>query len=256
MINSKDKQHVLKVVEQLEKQYDVRIIFLCESGSRMWGFPSDDSDLDCRGVFVHQAIEMFKPERPREIIDFKDEKNGKTYVDLQIWSIQKFGRHFKQSNPSIYEWLNSPIIYHVESYFLHIFKPLLEQFDLQHLRRHYVSMAIGNYKKKCCGNEIPAKKYLYVLRALACVACIEEGHFPSVLYTEVMHYLSDEFQAKMKHYVDVKLSTEDKIVSEDSEITLFMDNFMTQHRLRGPKPNILEDVVNDKVVTLALYMYQ
>ena len=41
-----------KLVE-IENEFDVRILFACESGSRAWGFASPDSDFDVRFVYVH-----------------------------------------------------------------------------------------------------------------------------------------------------------------------------------------------------------
>lgn len=37
---------------RIREQHGVRIPLAIESGSRAWGFPSPDSDYDCRFIFV------------------------------------------------------------------------------------------------------------------------------------------------------------------------------------------------------------
>jgi hypothetical protein len=41
-------------LDQVERERDVRILFACESGSRGWGFESQDSDYDVRFIYAHR----------------------------------------------------------------------------------------------------------------------------------------------------------------------------------------------------------
>ena len=43
---------IAKQLAQIEQEEQVRIIYACESGSRAWGFPSQDSDYDVRFIYV------------------------------------------------------------------------------------------------------------------------------------------------------------------------------------------------------------
>jgi hypothetical protein len=45
------RDHILTVLKQIEKDYEISILYACESGSRAWGFPSKDSDYDVRFIF-------------------------------------------------------------------------------------------------------------------------------------------------------------------------------------------------------------
>lgn len=54
---------IKKAPDTLEKEHDVRILFACESGSRAWGFPSQDSDYDVRFIYVH-PVEWYLALKP------------------------------------------------------------------------------------------------------------------------------------------------------------------------------------------------
>jgi hypothetical protein len=48
------EQKIIKELENIENEYDVKIILASESGSRAWGFPSNDSDYDVRFIYVNK----------------------------------------------------------------------------------------------------------------------------------------------------------------------------------------------------------
>ena len=47
-------QRVRGALTRLEAEQDVRVLYACESGSRAWGFASQDSDYDVRFLYVHR----------------------------------------------------------------------------------------------------------------------------------------------------------------------------------------------------------
>ena len=54
---------------RIELEYEVRILFACESGSRAWGFPSQDSDFDVRIVYHHQKDWYLNLQKQRDVIE-------------------------------------------------------------------------------------------------------------------------------------------------------------------------------------------
>jgi len=259
MIGEEDLRHVREdIIPAIEKDHGVKIIFLCESGSRMWRFASADSDLDCRGIFVPRTENMLRTHRPPDVINYTNEKDGRTYVDLSIWSIQKFGKHFQMSNPSIYEWMQSPIVYYEVGAEMEFAARGIESFSRSVLRKHYVSMAKGNFLRKCKGDDttVSAKKYLYVLRAVACVMCLDCDELPPVRYEGVIGFLPIFLQIKMRHFIDVKMTTEDMRVPLDPQMTEFMTEFIAANHGRPENAPILKEEVEQWVVVTQKTMGQ
>lgn len=52
-MDTKMKAKIKKSLALIEKEHDIKILYAVESGSRAWGFPSEDSDYDVRFIYVH-----------------------------------------------------------------------------------------------------------------------------------------------------------------------------------------------------------
>src|SRR5438477_8449492 len=94
-------------LQRIEKQFEVRILYAVESGSRAWGFESKDSDWDVRYIYIQ------KPEWYLSIDDKKDNREEilPNQIDVAGWDLRKALKLFRKSNPPMLEWLRSPIIY-------------------------------------------------------------------------------------------------------------------------------------------------
>lgn len=155
-------------LSEIEEEYGITILYAVESGSRMWGFSNKDSDFDIRFIFRYNDIkEYVKLSGRKEVINFID-----GVFDFEGWDISKaLFLHYK-NNPSLREWLLSPIKY-IDSGLLDVLKG--RNFNKEVLLHHYKSMALNNWKDFCEGiynwlgqdDEVRMiKKYLYVLRCI------------------------------------------------------------------------------------------
>lgn len=150
-------------LEDLEKEKGIRILFAVESGSRIWGMQSKNSDYDVRGVYYRPLNDYLTVRPKREIIEFTSEDK---MIDIVLFDIFKFSKLLSSSNPNLIDWLSSDIIYKGKipteySDFAH------NQFNPITLYHHYKSMAKTNYMKYIhSGALVTYKKYLYVFRGL------------------------------------------------------------------------------------------
>lgn len=160
-------------LHRLEVEESVKILYCVESGSRAWGFPSKDSDYDVRFIYVHPSdwYLSFQLEGKADTIEspIVDE------IDCSGWDLRKALKLFVKSNPPLFEWLDSDIVY-VNRY------GLVEQLRLYRdvffspaaCAYHYLHMAQGNYRSYLQGETVRLKKYFYVLRPLLAVKWIEQ----------------------------------------------------------------------------------
>ena len=180
---------ILQKLFEIEKAENIRILHAVESGSRAWGFPSPDSDYDVRFIYVRPKESYLRLDRVRDVIEvpINDE------LDINGWDVDKALRLLHKSNPTVFEWFSSPIIYQTSD-FADQFKPIMRKyFSSKSGLWHYLHMAEGNYREFLRGDMVKAKKYFYVLRPiLACLWILEKGTPPPMLFSELLESQLDE----------------------------------------------------------------
>lgn len=166
------KTQILETLLRMEEEEGVTVLYAAESGSRAWGFASTDSDYDVRFIYKRPVRDYLRLSVPRDVI----ERPIVNDLDVSGWDLLKALRLFQKSNPSLMEWLFSPIVYlERESFAGQLRKWTEEHYSHHRLVQHYLSMAKGNYRTHLEGKaEIQLKKYLYVLRPLLCIQWVEQ----------------------------------------------------------------------------------
>ena len=163
---------VRETLAELERRHRVRVLFACESGSRGWGFASPDSDYDVRFIYVNRLSWYLTVDAGRDVI----EQPISGELDVNGWDLRKALQLLRDSNPTLIEWLRSPIVYRQDAPWVERFRALAEQgFSPVRGYHHYVSMARRNLREHLYGDVVRYKKYLYVLRPLLAARWIREG---------------------------------------------------------------------------------
>lgn len=140
--------------------------------------------------------------------------------------MQKTLRLLYKSNPTLFEWFSSPIVYQ-ETEFADKFRDLMiPYFSSKKMLYHYISMAEGNYREYLKGDFVRAKKYFYVLRpVLACRWILDQGTPPPMLFSELMEAeLPAELTGAVKQLLEIKMnSPEVKLIPRIPEINEYLD---------------------------------
>ncbi|MCM0755966.1 nucleotidyltransferase domain-containing protein [Desulfovibrio aminophilus] len=167
-------EEIRRRLSRIESEEDVRILYACESGSRAWGFASGNSDWDVRFIYARRpewylSVDL---EKKRDVIELPIVDD----LDVNGWDIRKALRLYRGSNPPLFEWVHSPIVYHAHTDFIARLRGgLRAYYSLKSCHYHYLSMARKNYREYLQGERVRLKKYLYVLRPLLAVMWLEQG---------------------------------------------------------------------------------
>jgi len=136
-----------KIIEQklkeIEEKENVKIILAVESGSRAWGFASPDSDYDVRFIYVRETKEYLKLNEIRDVIEWQLDET----LDISGWDIRKALKLLYKTNPTLFEWCNSPIVYKKTKEFKELKKLLPHYFSPKKSLYHYLNMAKTNYRE-------------------------------------------------------------------------------------------------------------
>ncbi len=160
-------------LERIEREKEVCIVYACESGSRAWGFESQDSDYDVRFIYLHPTEWYLRVLSGPSVI----ERPADAVLDISGWDLKKALQLLRKSNPPLLEWLQSPMVYREHGSVVQRLRDLMPQYyQPASCHYHYLHMAQGNYREFLQGDMVWLKKYLYVLRPVLACLWIERGY--------------------------------------------------------------------------------
>lgn len=191
-------------LEDIEHEHNVRILLAVESGSRAWGFESNNSDWDVRFIYVHKPEWYFKVEEQRDVIEYMYEDD----VDLAGWELRKALSLLKRSNPSLLEWFHSPKVYYVDTEF---FKRILEVekdfFNPVKCMYHYNRIYNKHNERYLQKEDCPMKRFLYYLRGILACQWIEANKsIPPVRFKDLYEAMvtDADIKAKIEALIEIK----------------------------------------------------
>lgn len=178
-------------ISELERKHDIRVLYAAESGSRAWGFESADSDWDVRFIYVHNRDWYLSIDAGKDSISTILPGD----LDLSGWELSKTLILLRKSNPSLLEWLDSPIIYKRDEAF---YKDLVSlssiYFNPKACLYHYLNMADNNFRIYMTKDKVRVKKYFYVLRPLLACHWLERNNsFPPL---DIDRLIAEELKEK------------------------------------------------------------
>jgi uncharacterized protein len=224
------KETILKELSEIEAKEKIVVLYACESGSRAWGFPSDNSDYDIRFLYVRPYDWYLSIEQKRDVLEYKLEGD----LDVSGWDLRKALGLYQKSNPPLFEWLNSPIKYFEKYSTVEKMRQLTPAYYSPiACAHHYLHMAQGNYREYLNGEQVWLKKYFYVLRPLLAIKWIEKdfGLIPMEFSILVDRIVEDiKLKAEIEQLVSLKL--------QGDELA------------KGPRVKIISDFIEKELLRL------
>jgi len=181
--NGDIQREIQAQLARMESLHDVRILLAIESGSRAWGFASPNSDWDVRFIYVPRLPWYLRVNAPRDVIELPISGD----LDINGWELRKALGLMQKCNPTLLEWLDSPLIYRQDAAVMAQFRALSREFFVPlACWHHYFSMAKTNNREYLQSERVKLKKYLYVLRPLLACKWIEQGRGPAPMLFQIL----------------------------------------------------------------------
>ncbi len=248
------QQQINTLISRIETKCTIKILYVCEAGSRAWGLSSEMSDFDVRFIYIHPYDWYLSIDQNRDVIDNNSigvfEREEKR-IDVSGWELSKALRLFRKSNPSLLEWLHSNIVYYNRYSTIERMKSLeSEVFSAKSCLHHYVSMANRNANKYLNGERTPSvKEYLNIFRPLFISMWIsEERSFPTLEFQSLLNGIGVPFDI---HHDILFIMKEKKVGNKTiqnvchNRLRLFIENQLTQ--LKELLPTIIDTGKNPTV---------
>jgi len=227
------KAIILEKLKATERQFNVRILYACESGSRAWGFASPDSDYDVRFVYVHKADYYLSIDDLRDVIEVPIND----LLDINGWELRKALKLFRKSNAPLYEWLQSPIVYAADPTFVSEMKALMPTyFSPRAGMHHYLSMAKGVFERELSGDMIKLKRYFYALRpALAAKWIADAKSVPPMDFRSLSALMPERIRTLVDELLSIKTKVDESFMIErKSEVNDFIRECIRYSEARVP----------------------
>lgn len=192
-------------LDEIERKENIKILHCVESGSRAWGFASPDSDYDVRFIYLRPKDYYLRLDKTRDVIEWQLDET----LDINGWDLQKSLRLLHNSNPTLFEWNSSPIIYRTSEEWKKISQIINGYFVKKAGLYHYLSTAKSNYREYLKTEIVRLKKYFYVLRPiLACKWILDRGTPPPMLFKTLMDcYLDKTVKPALDNLLELKINS-------------------------------------------------
>ncbi|GAA4355840.1 nucleotidyltransferase domain-containing protein [Hymenobacter saemangeumensis] len=206
---------------QLEATHGIRILYACESGSRAWGFPSPDSDYDVRFIYCHAAEWYLTLDEGPDTLNFPVDEE----LDLAGWELRKALRLLRGSNAALFEWLQSPVLYHEALDFRARLTPLLPAaFNLKAGLHHYLGQLRRGVEEDLVGEDVRLKRLFYALRSALAARWIRLRYtLPPMEFAPLRELLPAELAADVDELLQRKaMANEKTVVARPAALAAFL----------------------------------
>lgn len=146
-INTTHNVIIKKLLLKIEKENNIKIIFAVESGSRVWGMDSKDSDYDIRGIYIEldpiKRNNIILQSKTKCIDGFTEDRN----YDWVLWDLPSFLKFLKNNNSTAIDWVLSDTSYINSSELIQIREIFLQLCDINYYLFHHYGLFKSMYEK-------------------------------------------------------------------------------------------------------------
>lgn len=144
-IDSETQQDANELLDDIENEHDITIVYAAAHGSHATGLANESSDFDIRGIGVpDDLLDYVLLNGQREVITTE-----RGEFDIEIWDVKKFGELLTNTNDGAIDLVRSPIVYrnYITDTVDDLHETITTDFNPIQLYHIYRSIAENNYRK-------------------------------------------------------------------------------------------------------------
>ncbi len=251
---------ILQEIQQVfQQREDIPLLYI-ESGSRLWGMASPDSDYDVRGFHLQPKAQYYDYDKHRDLIEIMQGD-----FDFVSYDLDKMFGLLAKSNPTVLEWVRAHIVYHNQFPEWTQFQGgLLRRVDYKALYYHYLSLAKSGMQVMQNPENFSYKKVFYSIRGLISAELATQQQMPALKITELFEQVSpqDPLRQWAEDYLEIKKQQREKAlvpVPEQQRVwTLLNEKIarLSQHESFNPHDQVdLKNYLSRYSVQLKEHFY-
>lgn len=222
------RKKIIEELNKIEKEENIKILLAIESGSRAWGFAGSDSDYDVRFIYVRDKDFYLRLDTTKDVLEY----SINDLLDINGWDLSKTLKLLYSSNPTLFEWLESPIVYKTTPEIKELKEVSKKYFSKVKMVNHYYHVAKEHYDNYIRNtNEIKLKKYFYVLRALSSAKYVLENNInPLVKFDNLRKIgIPSEYNKIIDELLNIKISnSEKKTILRNEKLDYYIENELSR----------------------------
>ena len=227
----------MNLLHEFEQKYEIRILLAVTSGSRSFGYASEESDWDVRFIYVHKPQWYFYIGQTEDVIEYKDEALG---LDVEGFDLKKALTLLAKTNPIESDWLHTKDVFIADENFLQqMYKFERQCYNTKSAMYHFYSIGV-KYNQRFLEEEVTLKRFIYYMRGLLACRWIEQnGSHPPILIDELIDAtITDNDQVREAAHQLLAMKRQGKMHDKDIVATGLADYiFAMQEYYKALLPN-------------------
>jgi hypothetical protein len=217
-----EKQTIVNLLHDVEKDDGIEILYACEIGSRVWGFSNDESNHNVRFIFRQNSVRDYLAlARKSDVLEYRADG-----LDIIGWDIKKALDFHYNDNCILRECLASDEVYidrDVESLFSG-----LGGFNTEALKNNYYAMALVRWRQYAPleFNKTKTKKYLHVIRIVLSWNLLDRDISPPININDMLSHEHISISEDTRKAIGDLISYHRGCGSLDEDTIFILNNFI------------------------------
>lgn len=161
----------MKLLREIEQKYEIRILLAVTSGSRSFGYASEESDWDVRFIYIHKPHWYFSIGQTSDVIEYEDTESG---LEVEGYDLKKALTLLTRTNPIESDWLHTKDVFIMDEDFIqqmHKFERMC--YNTKSAMYHFYSISV-KHNQRYLDVEVTLKRFIYYMRGLLACRWIEQ----------------------------------------------------------------------------------